>query len=130
LLIIAWLRGEIWSVREMKLDARCAMCERKLEDGGHLFFQCKFVGQLWRASFLEEHRCTLAGKQSAQAVIKEILRMKEEVQMGTSSSSVGGSCRWASHRPVFKSLRLRVYLSGDLFPEKKRLVRAVLPTAA
>nr|TKW33716.1 hypothetical protein SEVIR_2G258200v2 [Setaria viridis] len=46
-----------------------------------LLLHCKFVRHLWRALWLEEQRRILAGKQSAQEVIKQILSVEEGLQM-------------------------------------------------
>jgi hypothetical protein len=44
----------------------CVICGKLIEDGGHLFSNCKFVKQLWTELNLEEQRCLLAGKSSAK----------------------------------------------------------------
>jgi hypothetical protein len=61
--------------------ASCVMCNRSLEDGGHLFFNCKYVKQLWRELCLEEQRCILATKTSARDAVAHILHMEETVQL-------------------------------------------------
>ncbi|CAN6246168.1 unnamed protein product [Urochloa humidicola] len=59
--------------RGMKVDSRCVMCGRLVEDGGHLFFKCKFVKKVWRELCLEEQRKLLADKLSAREVVTQIL---------------------------------------------------------
>jgi hypothetical protein len=68
--------------RGVKLEsARCVMCSRDLEDGGHLFFKCKLVKKLWRELCMEEQRCCLAVKTSAKEVVAHILQMEEKLQL-------------------------------------------------
>jgi hypothetical protein len=45
--------------RGMELDTRCVMCGRLNEDGGHLFFQCKHVKQVWQGAFFTVDHTTL-----------------------------------------------------------------------
>lgn len=51
--------------RRIKLNTICPVCCRVDEDGGHLFFKCKTVKQVWRFLNLEEERVILADKESA-----------------------------------------------------------------
>jgi hypothetical protein len=68
--------------RGMELEsAKCVMCSRITEEGCHLFFTCKYVKNLWRELYLEEQRCTLAGKSSARYVVTHILQLEEGLQM-------------------------------------------------
>jgi hypothetical protein len=66
--------------RGVEVDIRCVMCNRHIEDSGHLFINCKQVKALWRELFLEQQRCLLTEKHSASEVMAQILLMDEEVQ--------------------------------------------------
>ncbi|CAN6374879.1 unnamed protein product [Urochloa humidicola] len=67
--------------RGLKIDTRCVMCNRHIEDGGHLFFNCKHVKQLWTDLALETHRRSLEGGTSVREVMAYILRLEERVKM-------------------------------------------------
>jgi hypothetical protein len=42
--------------RGVKMESTCCvMCNRNLEDGGNLFFNCKYVKHPWRELCLEDH---------------------------------------------------------------------------
>jgi hypothetical protein len=56
-------------------NVSCVMCSRRLKDGGQLFFNCKYVKQLWRELCPEKQRCTLATKSSAKEKVVHILQM-------------------------------------------------------
>lgn len=45
--------------RGMKIDAKCGICGRFGEDGGHIFLKCKEVKRIWRELNLEEVRVDL-----------------------------------------------------------------------
>jgi hypothetical protein len=45
--------------RDVDLDTRCAVCITYFEDGGHLFINCKYAKQRWRALMLEDVRLKL-----------------------------------------------------------------------
>lgn len=62
----------------MELDTKCVLCNRLDEDGGQLFFKCKYVLRVWRALNMETCRQRLAEKQSAREVMLLILSLKEE----------------------------------------------------
>jgi hypothetical protein len=56
--------------RSMDIDNRCVVCNAKGEDGGHLFFKCHQVVELWTrfglrrtASFLGEDLTRPGGDQ-------------------------------------------------------------------
>jgi hypothetical protein len=66
--------------RGVEVDIRCVMCNRHIEDSGHLFLNCKQVKALWRELFLEQQRCLLTEKHSASEVMAQTLLMDEEVQ--------------------------------------------------
>jgi hypothetical protein len=67
--------------RGMELDTRCVMCGRYNEDGGHLFFQCKYVKPVWQELNLNDLRCVLASKQSPRELLQSILDLKEDTQL-------------------------------------------------
>jgi hypothetical protein len=67
--------------RGMDIDTRCVMCCRQNEDGGHLFFRCKYARHLWQALNLNDLRELLREKQSAKEVVREILKQKQERQL-------------------------------------------------
>jgi hypothetical protein len=67
--------------RGVDLDTRCAVCERFNEDGGHLFFKCKYVKPVWQELNLDTIREVLATKQSAREVLQHVLGLKKEVEM-------------------------------------------------
>lgn len=64
----------------MKIDTICPVCKRKDEDGGHLFFKCKYAKNVWRELCLEKERLELACLLSRWEVTMAITRMKQEVQ--------------------------------------------------
>jgi hypothetical protein len=66
----------------MEADTRCVMCSRHIEDGGHLFFNCKAVKQLWSYLALEEHCSLLSEMHSAKDTITYILKLEEGTQLG------------------------------------------------
>ena len=59
----------------MKIDTICPIC-RKDEDGGHLFFKCKYAKTVWRDLCLEHERDTLAPLLSPWDVTSTILQLK------------------------------------------------------
>lgn len=65
----------------MELDTRCVMCRRISEDGGHLFFHCKYVKPVWLELNLEETRCVLASKQPPKELLLPILGVKEGTRL-------------------------------------------------
>jgi hypothetical protein len=65
----------------MELDTRCVVCGRLNEDGGHLFFNCKYVKRVWQELNLEAVRGILSCKQSVWEVLQCVLGLKEDVQM-------------------------------------------------
>jgi hypothetical protein len=67
--------------RGVDLDTRCAVCARFNEDGGHLFFKCKYVKPVWQELNLDTIREVLATKQSAREVLQHVLGLKKEVQV-------------------------------------------------
>ena len=66
------------SRRGVELDTRCAVCGKLFEDGGHLFLNCKFIKQRWRALLLEDIRLKLLQCTSAKETLSVILRLPEE----------------------------------------------------
>lgn len=69
--------------RGVELDTRCAVCGRLFEDGGHLFLNCKWVKQRWRALQLEDVRLQLIQLQTAREVVYAVLRLPDEQRMLT-----------------------------------------------
>jgi hypothetical protein len=68
--------------RGVKMESVCCvMCRRSLEDGGHLFFQCKYVKMLWRELYMEDQRSLMAAKPSAREVMLHILQLEERLQL-------------------------------------------------
>jgi len=67
----------------MKFDTRCPACQRLDEDGGHCFLKCKLVKRCWLTLDLEPVRQRLLLQDSACNVVKDILSLKEDVQLKT-----------------------------------------------
>jgi hypothetical protein len=65
----------------MHIDAKCPICGRVDEDGGHLFFKCKTIRQVWNLFKLERERSLMAEMQSAMEVVRCMLNLKEEKQL-------------------------------------------------
>jgi hypothetical protein len=57
----------------VKINAKCLICARIDKDGGHLYFKCKAVKQVWRELGLETERVQMAEIQSAEEVVDSIL---------------------------------------------------------
>jgi hypothetical protein len=51
------------------------------EDGGHLFFKCKAVKEVWRALNLETTRCELAESVSARDMMEKVLKLDPKTQI-------------------------------------------------
>jgi hypothetical protein len=49
--------------RGMEVDTGCIMCKRKIEDGGHLFFNCKWVNKM-AEEFIALHQHPAGGQTS------------------------------------------------------------------
>jgi hypothetical protein len=64
--------------RGIELDTRCIMCNRYIEDGGHLFFKCKCVKDVWRELTLEDQRCKLAKLLTVNSCIKVCLDLQAD----------------------------------------------------
>jgi hypothetical protein len=58
--------------RGMDINTRCPMCYRLDEDGGHLFFKCKYAKLVWRELMLEDKRVCLADAKSSKDVFRMI----------------------------------------------------------
>jgi hypothetical protein len=59
----------------------CSVCWRLDEDGGHIFFKCKFAVRCWREAQLE-HECILPVQlQSAHDVVKKILGLEDKMRI-------------------------------------------------
>ena len=65
----------------MKVGLRCVVCDREGEDGGHLFFGCKTVKEIWRCAGLEHMRLRLAECQNAMEVVKLILAINGDARL-------------------------------------------------
>jgi hypothetical protein len=66
--------------RGMELDTKCVVCGRFNEDGGHLFFKCKYEKPVRQGLQLETVRNILSSKQSTREVVQHILELKKDVQ--------------------------------------------------
>ena len=64
--------------RGMDVSPKCPICYRIDEDGGHCFFKCKKVKEIWRALQLEDIRVSLLTCSNPQDVIEEIFKLQEE----------------------------------------------------
>lgn len=67
--------------RGMDVDTCCFVCRRLDEDGGHPFFKCKYVKQVWCEMNLNETWERLASYGSAKEVAEHILRLDSEQQL-------------------------------------------------
>lgn len=67
--------------RGMKTGDRCVMCDKIGEDGGHAFFRCKQVKELWRCTGQEAWRQKLAACYTATEVISTILQIRDDNQL-------------------------------------------------
>ena len=65
----------------MKIDAKCGICERLDEDGGHLFLKCKEVKRIWCELNLEMVRSDLLLAESARAMMEKILKLDSMTQL-------------------------------------------------
>ena len=63
--------------RGMELDTRCVMCNRRGEEGGHLFFGCKSVRPIWQMLGFGEAREKLSNTFSARDAVRTILEFDE-----------------------------------------------------
>ena len=63
-----------------ELCEMCAVCHRDVEDGGHLFFHCKYVKRVWQALGMEERRVMLEFD-SPLMVIVQILQLEERERL-------------------------------------------------
>ena len=61
----------------MELDTRCVMCNRRGEEGGHLFFGCKSVIPIWQMLGLGKAREKLSNTFSARDAVRTILEFDE-----------------------------------------------------
>lgn len=59
----------------MDIDNRCVVCHEKGEDGGHLFFKCPMVTEIWAVLGMEEYRKNLAAIESAREVVRLITEL-------------------------------------------------------
>lgn len=67
--------------RGMEADTLCPVCQRKDEDGAHIFLQCKHVKPLWRGLQLEQTRVQLLGDQNAKEFVTRILELPEDKRL-------------------------------------------------
>lgn len=65
----------------MDIDNRCVVCNQKGEDGGHLYFKCEKVGELWTALGLSAHSDHLVAITSAREVVRYILKLPKRPQL-------------------------------------------------
>jgi ribonuclease HI len=66
--------------KKVELDTRCPMCCRLDEDGGHLFFKCKRVKQVWRSMLMEDVRLQLAAAPDARLMMEGVWELTREKQ--------------------------------------------------
>jgi hypothetical protein len=64
--------------RGIECDTLCQCCKRLDEDGAHLFLKCKVVKQAWQRLGLEEVHERMCKKQTAFAMIEELLALKSD----------------------------------------------------
>jgi hypothetical protein len=69
--------------KRVELDTRCPMCCRLDEDGGHIFFRCKAVKQVWRALECQDLRLSLCECSNANQVTEHILSLPKERRLTT-----------------------------------------------
>ena len=69
--------------RGVELDTNCVVCGRQFEDGGHLFFRCKKVRNLWRILQLDNVRSDLMACQGPLRVLQYVLQLPDEQKMRT-----------------------------------------------
>jgi hypothetical protein len=67
--------------RRMKIDAKCGICGRLDEDGGHLFLKCKEVKHIWCELNLEMVWSDLLLAESARAMMEKILKLDLKMQL-------------------------------------------------
>lgn len=65
----------------VELDARCVICHRQLEDGGHLFLRCKEVKKIWRTCGLEYIRQKLLQCETPKSLLATIFKLQETVKL-------------------------------------------------
>jgi hypothetical protein len=68
-------------LRKMKIGPSCPVCGRYDEDGGHLYFKCKIIRQVWHLLDLEEERDILARMSSAKETVEFIPSTKNEKRL-------------------------------------------------
>jgi hypothetical protein len=62
----------------MRIEVKCPDYEKDEEDGGHLFFKCKMVKDIWGFLNLERERVALADTLQVRDAIEFILKTKED----------------------------------------------------
>lgn len=69
----------------MEVDTLCPVCQRRDEDGGHLFFQCKPVRTIWRTVGLEDVRLKCITMHDPLEVLCTILNLpnSDKTSVGT-----------------------------------------------
>lgn len=65
-------------MRSMDVDTRCFVCRRLDEDGGHLFFKCKYVKELWLNMGLQDECNQMTALNSGKEVLKYLVNLKDE----------------------------------------------------
>ena len=61
----------------MELYTRCVVCNKLGEDGGHLFYKCKYVKHLWQELNLEHVKLQLDERTSAKDMLQMIWELEE-----------------------------------------------------
>jgi hypothetical protein len=65
----------------MKIDAKCGICGRLDEYGGHIFLKCKEVKHIWCELNLEMVWSDLLLAESARAMMEKILKLDSKTQL-------------------------------------------------
>lgn len=65
----------------MDVEIDCLVCHRMDEDGGHLFFKCKYVKQIWRQMGPDNIREKLKDQRSVMNVVEQILMLDQPIQL-------------------------------------------------
>lgn len=65
----------------VELDARCVICKRQFEDGGHLFLRCKEVRRMWRSLALEHTRQQLLNCETPRLLLAAVFKLPENVKL-------------------------------------------------
>lgn len=67
--------------RKMKIEPSCPVRGRYDEDGGHIFFKCKTIKQVWCLLNMEEEQVRMVGMSSTKEIMEFILSTRNEKKM-------------------------------------------------